>query len=124
MQFSVVTAGPGVISRERRKLFPPLVVFQVPRFSCTLPAHCCASRVVFHLLHSGVWSLFGKEKSDQGRKTFKRPHLQGNEKRIFQGIRGGCANLAATLKVTGLAETKSESKDLHTQMLEAGGVLH
>lgn len=39
-------------------------------------------------------------------------------------MRGGHAELATALKVTGLAETKSESEDLPARMLWAGAELH
>lgn len=93
-----------------------LVISQALRFSCWLSGPYCASQMVFYLLYFLVSDpSLGRKWPVQGKKAFKQPNLHDNENRNFQGIREGCADLPTTLKVTVLAQTKSESKGLCTR---------
>lgn len=81
VQSPFLTAGQRGVSRGRRRLFFLLVISQALRFSCRLPAPCCASRMVFHLLRSLVFGpSLGKKTVCSGQKSFQTAKPPGQQK--------------------------------------------
>lgn len=83
-----------------------------------------SSSSMLYLSHSllpamlcSLWSIFGEKMTCSGKKSFQTAKP---ENRNFLGIREGSAELAATPKITVLAQSKSKSEGLCTSCYGQG----